>query len=84
MRNFTPHCIKPEGPPDMDCISTPAFNPCIGIDYSGAQTPASSLKSLRIYMADRASPPVEVISPPGPRKYWTRIQYYDQHHLRYD
>jgi hypothetical protein len=44
----------------------------IGIDYSGAQTPTASLKGLRVYMADRSSPPVEVMPPPSPRKYWTR------------
>ena len=50
----------------------PAFARYVGIDYSGAQTPTASLKGLRIYAADRASPPVEVIPPPSARKYWTR------------
>ena len=50
----------------------PAFDRYIGIDYSGAQTPISSLKGLRVYMADRISPPVEVQPPVGLRKYWTR------------
>ena len=50
----------------------PSFNRYIGIDYSGAQTPTSSLKGLRVYMADRSSPPVEVQPPPSPRWYWTR------------
>lgn len=49
-----------------------AFDRYVGIDYSGAQTPSSSLKGLRVYMADRISPPVEVQPPVGPRKYWTR------------
>ena len=44
----------------------------VGIDYSGAETPTSSLKGLRLYVADRASPPEEVPPPPSPRKYWTR------------
>jgi hypothetical protein len=44
----------------------------IGIDYSGAETPRSSLKGLRVYMAEPASPPVQVLPPPSPRKYWTR------------
>ena len=44
----------------------------IGIDYPGAQTPTSSLKGLRVYMADWKSKPVEVQPPPSPRKYWTR------------
>jgi hypothetical protein len=50
----------------------PQFDRYIGIDYSGAQAPTSSLKGLRVYMADRNSPPSEVQPPPGPRKYWTR------------
>jgi hypothetical protein len=48
------------------------FERYIGIDYSGAETPDSSLKGLRAYMADRSSPPSEVGPPPSPRKYWTR------------
>ena len=44
----------------------------IGIDYSGAQTPTTSLKGLRIFLADRQVLPVEVQPPPSPRKYWTR------------
>ena len=50
----------------------PAFTRYIGIDYSGAETPTASLKGLRVYMTDRALPPVEVMPPPSPRKYWTR------------
>jgi len=50
----------------------PIFDCFIGIDYSGAETPTASLKGLRVYMADQASPPVEVLPPPSPRKYWTR------------
>jgi hypothetical protein len=53
-------------------MNGPAFNRYIGIDYSGAQTPTSSLPGLRVYMADRATPPREVGPPPSPRKYWTR------------
>ena len=52
----------------------PAFDRYIGIDYSGAETPISSLKGLRIYMADRNGPPAEVPPPPSPRKYWTRLE----------
>jgi len=48
------------------------FDRCIGIDYSGAETPTSSLKGLRIYMTDQTAPPVEVPPSPSPRKYWTR------------
>lgn len=50
----------------------PQFERYIGIDYSGAEAPTSSLKGLRVYVADRAMPAVEVAPPPGPRKYWTR------------
>ena len=49
-----------------------AFERYIGIDYSGAKTPIASLKGLRVYMADRDTPPVEVQPPAGSKKYWTR------------
>lgn len=52
--------------------SVPGFDRYIGIDYSGAATPTSSLRGLRVYMADRKTVPVEVEPPPSPRKYWTR------------
>ena len=48
------------------------FERYIGIDYSGAQTPSSSLKGLRVYAADRTAAPQEVLPLPSPRKYWTR------------
>jgi hypothetical protein len=48
------------------------FDRYIGIDYSGAETPGSSLKGLRVYLAGRESAPVEVQPPPSPRKYWNR------------
>jgi len=48
------------------------FQNYIGIDYSGAQTPTSSLKGLRVYMADQETLPIEVQPPPSARKYWTR------------
>jgi len=44
----------------------------VGIDYSGAQTPTSSLKGLRVYLGDRVSVPREIRPPASPRKYWTR------------
>lgn len=56
----------------MSSNYSPAFDRYIGVDYSGAQTAISSLKGLRIYLADRASPPVEMPPPLSPRKYWTR------------
>ena len=49
-----------------------AFERYVGIDYSGAQTPSSSLKGLRIYAANRSNAPQEVEPPTSPRKYWTR------------
>ncbi|HTU71673.1 MAG TPA: hypothetical protein VMF11_15330 [Candidatus Baltobacteraceae bacterium] len=48
------------------------FERYIGIDYSGAQTPTSSLKGLRVYQASRGSVTAEVPPPPSPRKHWTR------------
>lgn len=50
----------------------PLFNRYIGVDYSGAETPGASLKGLRVYMAERTSPPGEVLPLLSPRKYWTR------------
>lgn len=50
----------------------PWFSRYIGIDYSGAETPDSSLMGLRVYEASRESVPVEVDQPPSPRKYWIR------------
>jgi hypothetical protein len=48
------------------------FDQYIGIDYSGAETPVTSLKRLRVFIANRRSPPVELLPPPSLRKYWTR------------
>jgi len=50
----------------------PGFSRYIGIDYSGAQTPTSSLKGLRVYLTEDSAPPIEVLPPPSPRRYWTR------------
>lgn len=50
----------------------PAFARYIGIDYSGAETPTSSLKGLRVYQVKHGADAVEVPPPPSPRKYWTR------------
>jgi hypothetical protein len=49
----------------------PVFECYIGIDYSGAETPASRLPGLRIYEADHLTAAQE-IAPPYPHKYWTR------------
>ena len=48
------------------------FQRYIGIDYSGAATPSTSLKGLRVYSARPTQPPREVSPPPGRHKYWTR------------
>ena len=61
-----------EFPREVSNPRLPAFDRYIGVDYSGAETPTSSLKVLRVYMADRLTPPVEVEPPLSPRKYWTR------------
>lgn len=53
----------------------PQFERYLGIDYSGAATPTSSLKGLRIYQANQAKPtgpPAGIPPPASPRKYWTR------------
>ncbi len=44
----------------------------IGIDYSGAETPVSSLLGLRVYQAEQTEKPAEVPPPPSKKKYWTR------------
>lgn len=56
----------------MTKIEKPLFARYVGIDYSGAETPADSLKGLRVYMASANTKPTEVLPPPGPKKYWTR------------
>ncbi|MBP1153019.1 hypothetical protein [Methylocaldum sp. RMAD-M] len=56
----------------MTISNSRRFARYIGIDYSGAQTPTASLKGLRVYLAEREALPVEVLPPPGPRKYWSR------------
>ena len=50
----------------------PLFERYLGIDYSGAQTPSSSLPGLRVYSATRSESPTEIEPPPSARKYWTR------------
>ena len=38
----------------------PQFNRYIGIDYSGAETPDSSCKGLRVYAAEGTGTPIQV------------------------
>ena len=61
-----------EKPRDAIGSERSAYTRYIGIDYSGAQSPTTSLKGLRVYVADRHGPPQEVPPPISPRKYWTR------------
>jgi hypothetical protein len=48
------------------------FERYIGIDYSGAETPDSSCRGLRVYVAEDTGSPEQVQPPPSPRRYWTR------------
>ena len=57
---------SPPGPP------SPVFTRYIGIDYSGAATPETGLKGLRIFLAEAERPVTEVRPPPGSGKYWSR------------
>ena len=50
----------------------PAFQRYIGIDYSGASTPDSRQKGLRVYLAEGDKEPEEVHSPANPAWNWTR------------
>jgi hypothetical protein len=44
----------------------------VGIDYSGASTPQSSRRGLRVFLVEGGASPVEVSPPPSRRKYWSR------------
>ena len=48
------------------------FDRFIGIDYSGAKTPDSSLPGLRVFIAEGNAKAREIPPPPSVRKYWTR------------
>jgi hypothetical protein len=48
------------------------FTRYIGIDYSGAETPDSSCKGLRVYVAEGTGTPEQIQPPPSSRHYWTR------------
>jgi hypothetical protein len=48
------------------------FQRTIGINYSGAETPDSGLKGLRVFMTNAGGPADEVSPPPGGSKYWAR------------
>ena len=51
----------------------PILQRYVGIDYSGAETPTSSLKGLRVYTADREKQPVEIAL--GPKAAPISISY---------
>ncbi len=48
------------------------FERYIGVDYSGASSPTSSLRGLRVYAATPLESPVEVQPPRSAKTYWTR------------
>jgi hypothetical protein len=48
------------------------FQRYLGIDCSGAESPDSSCKGLRVYVAEGSGEPIQVQPPPSPRRYWTR------------
>jgi hypothetical protein len=50
----------------------PQFARYIGIDYSGAVTPESSCKGLRVFVAEGSGTAIQVQLPSSPRRYWTR------------
>lgn len=68
----------PEGPGrtrwDNLAVSpaTPFYRRYVGIHYSGAETPTSGLKGLRVCSATPEEATVEVSPPAGPSRYWTR------------
>jgi hypothetical protein len=56
----------------LEALVARAFEPYVGIDYSGAQKPTASLKGLRVYLTEADKTPAGVLPPPSPKKYWTR------------
>jgi hypothetical protein len=52
-------------------MSPRVFRRYLGIHYSGAETPDSGLKNLRVYSATPETPPLEDWSRPGVRKFWS-------------
>lgn len=49
-----------------------SFSRYIGIDYSGAKTPRSALKGLRVYLAEPEKEPREILPAHGGKKFWSR------------
>ncbi len=52
--------------------AVPRFERYFGIDYSGAGTPLARSKALRIYAAERDSPPREIPPPKKTGRHWSR------------
>lgn len=50
------------------------FHHYIGIDYSGAQTPESRLKTLQVYVASEDEVPVKISTPAAGAKNWSRLE----------
>ncbi|MFM8365148.1 MAG: hypothetical protein ACKOAS_08355 [Verrucomicrobiota bacterium] len=50
----------------------PRFERYIGIDYSGAGTPLTRSKALRVYAAERGSVPQEIPPPKKAGRHWSR------------
>lgn len=48
------------------------FTRYVGLNYSGAETPTSSLRGLRVYVAQGDVETEEIQPPPSSRKNWTR------------
>jgi hypothetical protein len=52
----------------MEVTGLPHFERYIGIDYSGAVTPDSSCKGLRVFMAEGSGTLKQVLPPSSPRQ----------------
>ena len=63
---------RSQKPPIRMSAPMPSFRRYVGIDYSGAATPTSSLRGLSVYAAKPDAPAAEVAPPPSARKHWTR------------
>jgi len=55
-------------------VNARLFDHYIGIDYSGAATPDTSLPGLQVYEARRGAVPRRVVPPGNSRRHWTRRQ----------
>ncbi|MEN8132546.1 MAG: hypothetical protein ABFS45_20665 [Pseudomonadota bacterium] len=50
------------------------FHCYIGIDYSGAQTPESRLKTLQVFEAAHGGEPLKINTPMEGAKNWSRLE----------